>query len=91
MAIPGVALVDNFRPSGIDAPIVLTRAFTFLHTGTETVIEEASWTLAARLTVCGILGEREGHKGYKGLLQTKIRAKACETGVNFRQFVNFRE
>lgn len=65
MAIPGVALVDNLRPSGIDAPIVLTRTFTFLHAGTQTVIEEARRTLAAGLTVCGILGERAEHKGYK--------------------------
>lgn len=60
-ALPGstsactvVALIDYLRPSGIDDAIVLTRTFTFPHTGTQAVIEESRWTLAARLAVSSV-------------------------------------
>lgn len=56
---PVVALIDNLRPGGVDVAIVLTRTFTFPHTGTQAVVEEASWTLAARLAVGGVLRDRQ--------------------------------
>lgn len=54
--IPGVALVRDLCSRGIMTPIMLTWTLMFFHTGTFAIIKEATWTLTARFTLCGVLG-----------------------------------
>lgn len=62
--IPGVALVRDLCSRGIKMPIMLTWTFIFFHTRTFAIIKEASWTLTARFTLCGVLGRWKGHSHY---------------------------